>query len=190
MKKHMLVALAASWMTVAAIAPAHAAATYGPGKGYTQGPVGGDSHTQASADPAAGEVSIFQRNDRQAAAVHCVGEGPYAKLRLSHPVTEDVSKVTVSYSNVTMTEHPVIDVLVEGSNTGWLGHGNALGPKNNESGMIEIALGEKPEVGETMVVTFGMQVHAGCLPHPQMLGLAGSRAVESGQGTFPSVEVS
>lgn len=190
MKKHMLVALAASWMTVAAIAPAHAATMYGPGEGYNLGPIGGDNRTQASADPSSGEVMIFQRNDRQAAAVHCVGEGPYAKLRLSHPVAGAVSSVKVAYAGVTMTEHPVIDVLVEGSKTGWLGHGNALGPMNDESGTVDIALGEKPEVGETMIITFGMQATAGCLPHPQMLGLAGSRLVEFGQGTFPSVEVS
>jgi hypothetical protein len=189
-RNRILVAVMASGMAVAAIAPAYAA-TYGPGKGYTPGPKGGDNRTQASADPNTGEVMIFQRNDRQAAAVHCVGEGPYAKLRVHHPVTEAaVSSVKVTFTGATMSEHPVIDVLVWGSKTGWLGHGASHGPKANESGTIDVALGEKPVPGETMEITFGLQVHAGCNPHPTMLGLTGSRPVEGGQATFPSVEVS
>ena len=189
MKRTILVALAASSAVVGLIAPAHAAGMYAPGQGYTAGPIGGDNRTQKSANPNTGEVMIFQTNSRQAAAVHCIGDGPYAKLRVSHPVDGDVSTVTVRYTETTMSEHPVIDVLVEGSNTGWLGHGNALGPKVNESGEIKIPLGEKPVPGETMVITFGLQVAAGCLNHPQMLGLAGSRYVEGAQATFPSVEI-
>lgn len=190
MNRRILVALVASWAVVGAIAPAHAAATYAPGNGYTAGPVTGDNRTQKSADPNTGEVMIFQTNTRQAAAVHCIGDGPVAKLRVSHPVDGDVSTVTVHYDNATMSEHPVIDVTVEGSKTGWLGHGNALGPKVNESGEVKIPLGAKPVPGETMLVTFGMQVGAGCMNHPQMLGLAGSRYAEGGQATFSSVEIS
>ena len=142
MKRTVLAAVAASWMAVAAIAPALAATNYGPSHGYTEGPKGGDNRTQVSADPTTGEVMIFQHNDRQGAAVHCVGEGPYAKLRVNHPVTDPVSVVEVDYSEATMSEHPVIDVLVTGSKKGWLGHGASLGPKVNESGTIKVPLQE------------------------------------------------
>lgn len=188
MRKKYLGALAVS-ISVAMVAPAHAGANFGPGQ-YSAGPIGGDNRTQSSADPQSGEVMIFQTNNRQAAAVHCVGEGPYAKLRVTHPVTDPVSSVTVSYTGATMTEHPVIDVLVTGSDSGWLGHGNALGPKFNEAGDIKVPLDKAASPGESLVVTFGLQVHAGCLPHPQMLGLAGSRFVEGGEATFSSVALS
>lgn len=189
MRTKFLGALAAAGMAIAAIAPAQAATNYGPGQGYSTGPTGGDARTTTSADPGSGEVMIFQTNTRQAAAVHCVGEGPVAKLRVSHPVSGDVSMVKVNYTGLTMSEHPVVDVLVTGSKTGWLGHGNVLGPKFNESGSVDVPIEGTPEPGETLMVTFGLQVHAGCLPHPQMLGLAGSRFVEGGEATFPSVEI-
>ena len=189
MKRTILGAVAASWMAVAAIAPALAATDYAPGQGYTAGPKGGDNRTQVSANPSTGEVMIFQRNDRQAAAVHCVGEGPYAKLVVNHPVTGAVSTVEVDYSEATMSEHPVIDVLVTGSKTGWLGHGASFGPKVNEAGTVKVPLQEKAVPGETMVITFGLQTHAGCLPHPTMLGLTGSRPAEGGQAMFPSVRI-
>jgi hypothetical protein len=188
-KRTILGAVAASCMAVLAIAPALAATDYGPGQGYEAGPKGGDNRTQVSANPSSGQIMIFQRNDRQGAAVHCVGEGPYAKLRVNHPITDAVSGVEVDYSGATMSEHPVIDVLVTGSKTGWLGHGASFGPKVNESGTIKIPLQEKPVPGETMVITFGLQTHAGCLPHPTMLGLTGSRPAEGGQATFPSVRI-
>lgn len=188
--KRIVGALVASWLAVAVVAPAGAATGYGPGQGYQQGPQGGDNRTSVSADPDTGEVMIFQRNDRQAAAVHCVGEGPFAKLRVHHPVADEaVSSVEVAYTGAFMTEHPVIDVLVTGTESGWLGHAVSHGPKVDEAGTITVPIEGDPVAGETMLITFGLQVHAGCLPHPTLLGLMGSRPVEGGQATFASVTV-
>ena len=168
--------------------PAQATTGYTPGD-YRTGPRGGDSNTIAEADPASGQVRILQHNTRQAAAVHCIGDGPRAALMTTHQVSDDVSTVEVSYTKATMTAHPVIDVLVTGSSGRWFGHAVAHGPKVNESGSVEVRLPERPRPGEVLTVLFGLQVHAGCLPHPTMLGLPGSRLVEGGQATFPSVEV-
>lgn len=180
---------AAASVAVAAIAlPAGAGTSYGPGQ-YEPGPKGGDASTMAEADPATGEVAIFQHNTRQAAAVHCIGDGPRATLLATETVTGEISSVTVDYAEALMTAHPVIDVLVTGSQSDWLGHGNAYGPKNGESGSISIPLSKTPVVGEIVTVQFGMQVHAGCLGHPTMLGLQGSRPVEGGKVVFTSVSI-
>ncbi len=188
--RRILVALVASSAVIGLATPAQAG-SYGPGNGYAAGPVSGDSSTTASAHPETGEVSIFQHNLRQAAAVHCIGDGPRATLKVTQPVEGAVGSVTVEYSEALMTEHPVIDVLVRGTQSGWQGHGAAHGPKQGEAGSVNVSLQGNPLVpGETLEVIFGLQVHAGCLPHPTMLGLFGSRLVEGGRVVFPSVTIS
>ena len=189
MKGKLAVLAAATFTVVAAsVAPAGAASAYGPGQ-YKLGPHNSDPSAHAEADPSTGKVTIFQHNTRQAAAVHCIGEGPRATLKLTHSVSEAVSKVTVNYTGAIMSAHPVIDVLVTGSQSDWLGHGAAFGPKNNEAGSIAIDLSKAPQPGETLRILFGMQMHAGCLGHPTMLGLQGSRPVEGGQVHFTSVAI-
>lgn len=168
--------------------PAGAAGEFGPGQ-YQVGPGGGDASTTSSADPVTGKVMIFQRNTRQAATVHCIGDGPRATLVASQPATPDVSTVSVAYEGATMSEHPVMDIAVKGSESGFLGHATEHGPKLNEAGTVEVTLFEAPQAGETLSVVFGLQVHAGCLPHPTMLGLMGSRPVEGGEATFTSVRI-
>ena len=185
--RRILTALVASVAVMAMAAPANAA-DYAPGQ-YEVGPSGGDPSTYTEADPATGKVVVFQHNTRQAAAVHCIGNGPRATLTATHIVSDAVSSVTVNYSGAIMSAHPVIDVLVTGSQSDWLGHGNAFGPKNNENGSVSIDLSKTPQPGETITVQFGMQIHAGCLGHPTMLGLQGSRPVEGGQAHFTSVQI-
>ena len=185
--RKILTALVASVSVMAMAAPA-SAADYSPGQ-YEVGPSGGDPSTYTEADPATGKVVVFQHNTRQAAAVHCIGNGPRATLQATHIVAEDISSVTVNFAEAIMSAHPVIDVLVTGSKSDWLGHGNAFGPKNNENGAVSIDLSKAPERGEILTVQFGMQIHAGCLGHPTMLGLQGSRPVEGGQVMFTSVSV-
>jgi hypothetical protein len=59
-----------------------------------------------------------------------------------------------------------------------------------EAGTVTVPIQGGPAVaGEVMRVLFGLQVHAGCLPHPTMLGLMGSRLLEGGRATFPSVSI-
>jgi len=186
--RRVLTVLAATAALLPLAAPAGAATDYTPGQ-YTAGPKGGDASTYTEADPASGKVVIFQRNTRQAAAVHCIGDGPRATLVAAHPVTGPASSVVVNYADAFMTAHPVIDVLVTGSKSDWLGHGNAFGPKTNESGAVTIPLSKTPEVGETLTIQFGLQLHAGCLGHPTLLGLQGSRPVEGAQVMFTSVSV-
>ncbi len=89
-----------------------------------------------------------------------------------------------------MTEHPVIDVLVTGKDGRVLGHKSAFGPKYFESGAIQVPLFNKTVAGEAVRVLIGLQTHAGCLPHPFVLGLPGSRFVEGARVTFPSYSVS
>lgn len=185
--RRILVALVASLLGIALTTPAQAATTYTPA--FTAGPRGGDTHTFVDVDSASGTITIFQHNTRQAAAVHCIGDGPRGTFRLAHGVSEPVSTVAVSYTDANMSEHPIIDVLVTGSESGWLGHGVSHGPKQEESGTVNIPLQGTPVAGEALTITFGLQVHAGCLPHPTLLGLFGSRLVEGGRVTFTSVSV-
>lgn len=187
--RKILVALVASIAVMALASPAEAA-SYGPGNGYMKGPSGGDQFTlAASANPETGEVQILQHNTRQAAAVHCIGDGPRATFLVREPLEGALSSVTVAYEGALMTEHPVIDVLVRGTDSGWLGHGVAHGPKNDESGTIDVPIQGTPTPGETVEVIFGLQVHAGCLPHPTLLGLSGSRLIEGGRVVFSSVSI-
>jgi hypothetical protein len=185
-----LAVLAAATLSVVAVsvAPAGAAASYGPGT-YKAGPKNGDFSAHASADPATGKVQIFQHNTRQAAAVNCVGDGPRATLLVTHPVTDQVSSVQVDYVDAMLSDNEIImDVHVQGDRSGPLGHKADHGPKMNQGGSITVPLRVLPQPGETMTVQFGLQTGAGCLPHPQ-LGLDGSRFVNGGQATFTAVKV-
>jgi hypothetical protein len=158
---------------------------------YRAGPSGGDGHTIAKSDPEAGTVTVLEHNTRQAAFVHCIGKGPMATLEVQHPVTEPVSAVKIGYSGAVLTDSVVMNAIVTGSASGWLGHGTALGPKvapADQSGALEIPLDTTPVPGETVTIQFGLQTHAGCLPYP-VLGLPGSRTVESGKAAFPEVSV-
>ncbi|MGH7747173.1 MAG: hypothetical protein ACREQ5_20815, partial [Candidatus Dormibacteria bacterium] len=98
------------------------------------------------------------------------------------------SKVSVAYDRATYVDTVVMNVDVFGSKSGALGHGDALGPKTNASGTVEVPLFKPPAQGETMTTRFGLQVHAGCLP-AQPVGLPGSRPLEGGRATFTSVTV-
>lgn len=158
---------------------------------YRSGTIGGDNHTVTRSDPAAGTVKVLEHNTRQAAFVHCIGNGPMATLEVQHPVTEPVSSVKIDYSNAVLTPSVVMNAIVSGSESGWLGHGASLGPKilpGDWTGTIDIPLAAKPQAGETLTIQFGLQTHAGCLPYP-VLGFPGSLPVESGKASFPQVSV-
>jgi|GEM_PF-2952807 len=188
--KGKLAMLAAATLSLVAVsmAPANAASSYGPGT-YKTGPKNADPSAYATADPATGQVTIFQHNTRQAAAVNCVGDGPRATLLAVHSVTDQVSSVVVDYTGATLSDHEIImDVYVSGDKTGYLGHKADFGPKTNESGSLTVPLKVLPQPGETMTVQFGLQTGAGCLPHP-LIGLDGSRFVNGGQATFTDVKV-
>ena len=181
------VGLAACLLVVTITTPAGAASTYGPP--YQAGPRGGDNHSIATADPQSGHVMIFEDNLRQSAAVVCNGDGPRATLLASHPVAGPVSAVTVTYTNARLTQNVVIDVLIKGSRSGWLGHKAAFGEMEGESGSLKVPIQGKPVEGEKMTIQFGLQVGPGCLP-AQPVGLWGSRPFEHGDVMFPSVDVS
>jgi len=182
------VVLVASWVWAALAVSAQAASTYGPGQ-YSAGPKHGDPHTHVKeANPDTGEVAILQDNFRQAAAVHCIGDGPRAMLQVKQPASDPISSVSVAYQGAFMTEHPVIDVSVR-AGTEYIGHVVSHGPKNDESGTLVAKLDRSPAPGEVVTVHFGLQVHAGCLPHPTLLGLPGSRFVEGGRAIFTSVTI-
>ena len=131
-------------------------------------------------------MEIFQANARQGASVHCVGQGPYANLEVTRPVTGRISKISVAYRDATYMQTVVLNVDVVGSRSGALGHGDAFGPQVLHSGTVDVPLVRRPVPGEDMTVLFGLQVHAGCLPD-QPVGLPGSRPVEGGRVTFTSV---
>jgi hypothetical protein len=186
-----LAMLATATLSVVAVsvAPAGAVAAYGPGT-YRPGPKNGDPSAYSDADPATGTVTIFQHNTRQAAAANCVGDGPRATLLAVHSVTDGVSSVQVDYVDATLSDHEIVmDVDVRGDRSGPLGHKADFGPKTHESGSITVPLRALPTPGETMTVQFGLQTGAGCLPHPFLLGLDGSRVVNGGEATFTGVKV-
>lgn len=184
--RRTLLILVAVWTALPFTQPAQAASAYQ--APYTSGPKGGDGHTIVEAEPATGRITILQHNTRQAAFVNCAGQGPWATLVVRHHVTDAVSGIDVNYVDANTTEHVVMNAVVTGSSSGWLGHGTSLGPKLNETGTLKIPLQARPATGEDLLIQFGMQVHAGCLPYP-VLGLPGSRFVEGGRATFASVQI-
>jgi hypothetical protein len=188
--KGKLAVLAAATLSVVAVsvAPAGAAASYGPGT-YKSGPKNADPSAYSNADPATGKVTIFQHNTRQAAAVNCVGDGPRATLLAVHQVTDQISSVQVDYAEAWLSDNEIImHVAVSGDKSGPLGVKSAFGPKMNEGGSIKVPLKVLPQPGETVTVQFGLQTGAGCLPH-FLIGLDGSRLANGGQATFTGVKV-
>jgi len=188
--KGKLAVLAVATLSVVAVsvAPAGAAASYGPGT-YKMGPKNADPSAYSEADPATGKVTIFQHNTRQSAAVNCVGDGPRATLLATHQVADQVSSVQVDYVDAMLSDHEIImDVYVSGDRSGPLGHKSDFGPKMRESGSITVPLKVLPQPGEVMTVQFGLQTGAGCLPHP-LIGLDGSRIANGGEATFTGVKV-
>jgi hypothetical protein len=184
--RRILVALVASGLGMTLSTVAGAADTSAPP--YQAGPRGGDNHSFAVADPSTGTVAIFEDNLRQAAAVACAGDGPRATLLATHTVSGLVSGVKVQYSDAMLSDNVVMDVLVTGSQSGWLGHKAAFGPKMNESGTVNVTLARLPLNGETLTTQFGLQVGPGCLP-AQPVGLWGSRPVEGGRAIFSSIDL-
>ena len=189
MKGKLAVLAAATFAVVAVgVAPANAAASYGPGQ-YKLGPHNADPSAYAEADPATGKVTIFQHNTRQAAAVNCVGDGPRATLLALHEVAGDVSSVQVDYAEAFLSDNEIIiHVAVSGDKSGALGARSTFGPMMDGKGSVVVPLRSTPQTGEVLTVQFGLQTGAGCLPHPQ-LGLDGSRFVNGGQATFAAVKV-
>jgi hypothetical protein len=181
--------IAAALLVAGSIAPAEASSSSAAAS-FKEGPSNGDASTFHQVDAAAGQITIFQHNTRQAGTVHCVGEGPRATLVGEQTPKSGASMVKVDYRDAFMTEHPVIDVLVTGKDGKVLGHKAAFGPMYYESGTIQVPLYKKSAPGELVRVLIGLQTHAGCLPHPFVLGLPGSRFVEGGRVTFPSYSVS
>jgi len=158
---------------------------------YQAGPSGGDRFTLTNVDTKAGTVRVAQRNTRQAAFVHCVGNGPMAMLEVNHTVRNAISAVDIHYADAILTDALVMNAIVTGSSSGWLGHGATHGPKangNERIGTIHVPLRTTPRSGETVRILFGLQTHAGCLPYP-VLGLPGSRTVDKGSAAFPWVSV-
>lgn len=188
MKRIGITAIAAALLVAGSIAPAEAGSTAAQA-GYKAGPSNGDASTFHQVDADTGQITIFQHNTRQAGTVHCVGEGPRASLIGEQATSRPASMVKVKYADAFMTEHPIIDVLVTGKGGRVLGHKAAFGPKYFESGTIQIPLFKKSTVGEVVRVLIGLQMHAGCLPHPVVLGLTGSRFAEGARVTFPSYSV-
>ncbi len=180
--RRVLTALAIGAVGVVMAIPAQAA---GGGPPFQAGPKQGDQFTSVSADPNTGQVSIFQLNIRQPAAVNCAGQGPYATLQTTQPA-DGVHSVAVAYTDDSWMDTVVLNVDVIGSRTGALGHGAVLGQQMGKSGTVDIKLFSVPQPGETLTTRFGLQVHAGCLPS-EPVGLWGSRPFEAGRVTFTSV---
>jgi hypothetical protein len=179
-----LTALAVGAFWVVTAIPAQAA---GGGPPFQAGPKGGDQFTYTSADPSSGEVSILQLNIRQAAAVNCAGQGPYATLQTTQPA-DGVASVALAYRDGSWMDTVVLNVDIVGSKSGALGHGAVTGQHMGSSGTVNMTLFSVPQPGETLTTRFGLQVHAGCLPS-QPVGLWGSRPVEAGKVTFTSVSM-
>jgi hypothetical protein len=182
--RRLLTALAVGVVWVVTAIPAQAA---GGGPPFQAGPKGGDQFTYTSADPSSGEVSILQLNIRQAAAVNCAGQGPYATLQTTQPA-DGVGSVALAYTDGSWMDTVVLNVDVVGSKSGALGHGAVTGQHMGSSGTVNMTLFSVPQPGETLITRFGLQVHAGCLPS-QPVGLWGSRPIEAGRVIFTSVSV-
>jgi hypothetical protein len=155
------------------------------GPPFQAGPKQGDQFTATSADPNTGEVSIFSLNVRQAAAVNCAGQGPYATLQVSQPA-DGIHSVAGAYKDGSWVDTVVLNVDIFGSRSGALGHGAVLGQHMGSSGTVNMTLFSPPQPGETLTTRFGLQVHAGCLPS-EPVGLNGSRPFDAGRVTFVSV---
>lgn len=158
---------------------------------YQEGPSGGDEDTIREMDPESGSIRIVEHSSRQAAFVHCIGDGPRATFEVVHRVERPVASVLVHFTAADLTDSVVMDAVVKGSSSGWLGHGVVLGPTKHpdeRTGIIHIRLDRQVRAPEDVTIQFGLQTHAGCLPYP-VLGQPGSRP-ETGNATFPLVSVS
>lgn len=185
MKRHV-VALVIALALLSLAIPAHAATQLVPP--FQQGPKSGDAHTLVLTDPGSGTITIFQHNTRQAAAVHCVGDGPMGSLMVQHVLKEPVDSVSVRYVGAITMDNIILEVTTKGSRSGNLAHKDSTGMKINANNVIEVPFRDKkPEVGETLTILMGLKVHAGCLPHPTLLGAPGSRPVEAGRVHFTNV---
>jgi hypothetical protein len=185
--KRIAIPLVAVALTAVAVYPTPALAA---GTEYTAGPSNGDASTYHQVDPGDGTITIFQHNTRQPGTVHCEGDGPRATLSNTQAAPSGVNSVRVAYADAIMTDAPVIDVLVTGEKGLVLGHKAAFGPMYYESGNVTVPLFAKPNAGEAVRTLVGLQLHAGCLPMPFVLGLPGSRFLEGARATFPSVTLS
>lgn len=185
--KRIAIPLVAGVLAIVAGNPVPALAA---GTDYTEGPSNGDSSTVHQVNTSDGTIMIFQHNTRQPGTVHCQGDGPRATLVNVQNAGPGTKTVTVAYTNAFMTEHPVIDVEVTGAKGRVLGHKAAFGPMYDDSGNVTVPLFATPNAGEAVRTLIGLQLHAGCLPMPFVLGLPGSRFVEGGRATFPSVTLS
>jgi hypothetical protein len=179
------VVAAVAALTVVAANPARAGGTQ-----YSAGPADGDGSTWHQVNTGDRTITIFQHNTRQPGTVHCNGKGPRATLSNTQPASAGTSAVKVAYTDAILTDAPVIDVLVTGAKDRVLGHRAAFGPMYYDSGTVDVPLFAKPRAGEVVRTLIGLQMHAGCLPMPFVLGLPGSRFAEGARATFPSVTLS
>jgi hypothetical protein len=159
---------------------------------YEAGPTGPPSSVDPwnviMADPAAGSI-LLARAYPVPGTFSCAGAGPYANFVVRHSVTDAVNSVTVNYANAlidnfTFLRVALTDVAPDGTAT-QIGFREIQGPIVALAGSTDLTMGtsqfwQAPAVGDTLVVTFGLNESSACLP---------AQPADAGTISFPSVSV-
>jgi hypothetical protein len=144
---------------------------------YKAGPSGGDDFNHIEADPSSGNMMVFRLFPGIPPVTGCAPEpsAAWAMFRVKHEVKAPVSEVSVAYT-AAVGVYGWITVGARDAKGEWLGVKKRQGPLA-ESGELTAKLFDKPSLGETITVEFGLQLGDAC---PQ---------VESASAMFPSVTV-
>ncbi len=149
---------------------------------YERGPGGpaAPSRTQYSdVNTNTGQVTILSAS-LTPGAIGCAANGSYGYLRVNHPVTAAVGKVSVVYEKASITPFAWLKVNVRGVVNGvdtYLGSKQLRGQLVNDSGTLVADLDKAPDPGSTMTIDFGIESGSAC-PN-----------ADGGTATFPAVAV-
>lgn len=144
---------------------------------YKNGPAGGDRWNHVERDPESGQMGVFRVFPGFSPVVGCVPEpsGGWGMFHVKHEVKDPVSKVTVTFETA-LDPYAWVTVGARNARGDWLGVKKFQGPFAGDD-KLTAQLFDKPRVGDTITLEFGLQVGDSC---PQV-----SAAVAS----FPSIEV-
>jgi len=144
---------------------------------YKNGPSGGDSWNHVERDPESGQMAVTRVFPGFSPVVGCVPEpsGGWGMFRVKHDVKQPVSKVTVTF-DAALDPYAWITVGARDERGEWLGVEKLQGPFAG-SGKLTARLFERPRVGNTIFLEFGLQLGDAC---PQVSFAAAS---------FPSIKV-
>lgn len=170
----VLAAVLSLLLTSGAVA-AEPLATYEPP--FTAGPSGGDSFSYRNANAEDGRI-IVGRAYPVYNPIQCGPGGGWARLQVTHTVTEPISGVSATFTDALVDPYTFVTVAVRDADGDWLASARQRGPIT-DGGTISAALSAKsPKAGEVVTIQFGLDMASAC-PH-----------VNGGTARFTTITVS